>query len=64
MATSCLEEDKKSQCSQLGTDPVVIRTITGAVGEDTVNEEMVDEGETFTDAVTETGAVRLALAAW
>ena len=34
------------------------------MGEDTVNEERVDDEETFTDAVAETGGVRLALAAW
>ena len=64
MATQCFEGDENSHSSQLGTTSVVIGAITGAVGEDAVNEEMVDDEETFTGAVVVTDVVRLAWAAW
>ena len=64
MATQCFEEDENSYSSQWGTTSVVIGAITGAVCEDAVNEEIVDDEETFTEAVAVTDGVRLAWAAW
>ena len=64
MATQCFKEDEKSHCSQLCTDSVLKRGIIGAVGEDAVNEKIVYEEETTTEAMAETDGVKLARAAW